>query len=208
MPACPCPANHAHGKSIASALAKHIAAMLVCRGGIPVVFPQYGRGVLPTNGLLQRMHWSIAETGTSHHGNNTHDHCRHETKQDKVSSLSICRAFKSTQQYLTPARLPAGVADPEIARDPAPSVALWAEADSFTLGVWPHRFEAMYTVRLWPRVSMGCCMCCPAVKCVLPGRPGLTSGSRRHSPCVLGHITTAETVADSLFVATDLIDGA
>jgi hypothetical protein len=33
------------------------------RGGIPVVFPQYGRGVLPTNGLLQRMHWSIADTG-------------------------------------------------------------------------------------------------------------------------------------------------
>lgn len=37
--------------------------LLRCRGGIPVVFPQYGRGVLPTNGLLQRMHWSIADTG-------------------------------------------------------------------------------------------------------------------------------------------------
>lgn len=48
---------------------------------------------------------------------------------------------------------PAGVADPERARDPAPSVALWAEADSFTLGVWPHRFEAMYTVSP-PSVAM------------------------------------------------------
>lgn len=73
------------------------------KGGIPVVFPQYGRGVLPTNGLLRRMHWSIAATG---------------------------------------------VADPDIAADPAPSVALWTESDEFTMEIWPHKFEAMYTVSL------------------------------------------------------------
>ena len=76
---------------------------LVCRGGIPVAFPQYGRGVLPTNGILRRAHWSVADTGCS---------------------------------------------DPALASDPAPSVALWTESDESTLAVWPHKFEAMYTVRL------------------------------------------------------------
>ncbi len=79
--------------------------MCLCRGGIPVVFPQYGRGSLPTNGLLRRMHWSIAATG---------------------------------------------VADPDVATDLAPSVALFAESDETTLAVWPHKFEAMYTVSPLP----------------------------------------------------------
>ena len=36
---------------------------------------------------------------------------------------------------------------PRLASDPAPSVALWAEHSPHTASLWPHRFEAMYTVR-------------------------------------------------------------
>lgn len=35
---------------------------LPIQGGVPVIFPQYGRGMLPTNGFLRDLHWSIAET--------------------------------------------------------------------------------------------------------------------------------------------------
>lgn len=47
------------------------------RGGVPLIFPQFGRAsgiaayagvgssTVPTNGLLSRMHWSLAETGVS-----------------------------------------------------------------------------------------------------------------------------------------------
>jgi D-hexose-6-phosphate mutarotase len=47
------------------------------RGGVPLIFPQYGRasgiaayaGVgsssVPTNGLLNRMHWSLLGTGVT-----------------------------------------------------------------------------------------------------------------------------------------------
>lgn len=51
---------------------------LLCdRGGVPLIFPQYGRasgiaayaGVgssrVPTDGVLNRMHWSLIETGVS-----------------------------------------------------------------------------------------------------------------------------------------------
>ncbi len=41
-----------------------------------------------------------------------------------------------------------GVSDPAFATDPAPSVALFTESDPSTLAIWPHKFEAMYTVRL------------------------------------------------------------
>ncbi|CAL8465383.1 g4919 [Coccomyxa elongata] len=46
-------------------------------GGVPLIFPQFGRAsgiaayagvgssTIPTNGLLSRMHWSLAETGVS-----------------------------------------------------------------------------------------------------------------------------------------------
>ena len=36
---------------------------------------------------------------------------------------------------------------PRWASDPAPSVALWAEHSPDTASLWPHRFEAMYSVR-------------------------------------------------------------
>lgn len=36
---------------------------------------------------------------------------------------------------------------PDWAEDAAPSVALWAEHTEETASIWPHRFEAMYTVR-------------------------------------------------------------
>lgn len=66
-----------------------------------MIFPQYGRGVMPSNGFMRDLHWSIADTSRS----------------------------------------------PDWAEDAAPSVALWAEHTEETASIWPHRFEAMYTVR-------------------------------------------------------------
>ena len=37
---------------------------------------------------------------------------------------------------------------PRWATDPAPSIALWAEHSPDTAALWPHRFEAMYSVRV------------------------------------------------------------
>ena len=49
----------------------------MCRGGIPLIFPQYGRasgvaayagvgnGRVPTNGFLSMLHWSLADAGGS-----------------------------------------------------------------------------------------------------------------------------------------------
>lgn len=73
------------------------------RGGIPIAFPQVGRGELPTDGFMSSVHWSIADTGVS---------------------------------------------DPEVASDRAPSVALYTESDDATMEIWPHSYEAMYTVSL------------------------------------------------------------
>ena len=51
--------------------------MQLCRGGIPLIFPQYGRasgvaayagvgsGRVPTNGFLSMLHWSLADAGGS-----------------------------------------------------------------------------------------------------------------------------------------------
>ena len=48
-----------------------------CRGGVPLVFPQYGRasgvaayagvgsGAVPSHGFLQRLHWTLVEAGVS-----------------------------------------------------------------------------------------------------------------------------------------------
>ena len=48
-----------------------------CRGGVPLVFPQYGRasgvaafagvgsGAVPSHGFLSRLHWTLVETGVS-----------------------------------------------------------------------------------------------------------------------------------------------
>jgi hypothetical protein len=41
-----------------------------------------------------------------------------------------------------------GVSDPEVASDRAPSVALYTESDDATMEIWPHSYEAMYTVRV------------------------------------------------------------
>ncbi|KAK9805629.1 hypothetical protein WJX72_009001 [[Myrmecia] bisecta] len=72
------------------------------KGGIPISFPQYGRGQLPADGFARELHWSLYET----------------------------------------------VRSPLFATDPAPTVSLIAEEDDDTLQVWPHRFQAMYTVSL------------------------------------------------------------
>ena len=83
------------------------------RGGLPLIFPQYGRasGVaayagggssgVPANGFLSHLHWSLVATGVS----------------------------------------------PEDAYDPAPTAMFAAEWDEDTYSVWPHRFNALYTVR-------------------------------------------------------------
>lgn len=71
-------------------------------------------------------------------------HSRHWTGK------ACCDLAKLLQWLQTCPILPlfhaAGVADPDIAADPAPSVALWTESDEFTMELWPHKFEAMYTV--------------------------------------------------------------
>lgn len=50
-----------------------------------------------------------------------------------------------------------GVSDPEVAADPAPSIALFTESDEGTMEIWPHSFEAMYTVHLSSISSVGVC---------------------------------------------------
>lgn len=75
-----------------------------------------------------------------------------------------------------------GVANPEVARDPAPSVALWTESDESTLELWPHKFEAMYTVR--PLASFFIAKdvdCQPEAPCLWPLSPAPKLLAHRHS---------------------------
>lgn len=111
------------------------------RGGIPIAFPQVGRGALPTNGFLSSVHWSIADTGVS---------------------------------------------DEEVATDRAPSVALFTESDESTTQMWPHHFEAMYTISLmesddFPETTMPEADSAPQNAGGAPGsvRPGAAGGKQR-----------------------------
>ena len=85
-------------------LSRMTCGMLLCRGGIPILFPQVGVGRLPRGGFMSDLHWSLADSAIA-------------------------------PGYLD--------GDTE---DAAPSIVLHAQDDPWTLTMFPHEFEALYTV--------------------------------------------------------------
>jgi hypothetical protein len=120
------------------------------RGGLGLAWPQVGAGALPPDGLLARLHWSVVaagggETELDVDGSDEDDDGaeggRLRASSDAEEEAIYDGVDEEAEEELGPDGAPLGA-------DPRPWVTLYATSTDETRALWPHEFEAAYTVRL------------------------------------------------------------